>query len=74
MATSTFKTIIKLRRDTENNYDKIGASFIPLKGEILLVDTNYNGLRAKVGDGISSYSTLEYADTRLYNAIDSVVV
>lgn len=55
-------TTIKLRRDNDYNYNKVADSFIPLKGEPVLVDTEQYGLRFKIGDGVTSYGALVYAD------------
>jgi len=74
MAIKELKTIIQLRRDTAANYELIKDSFIPRKGEIVLVDTASDGLRAKVGDGVSTYATLAWADANIYEAINTVVV
>lgn len=62
MATQTIKTILQLRRDNDYNYRKIENSFIPLKGETCLVDTAKNGLRAKIGDGVTPFARLRYVD------------
>ena len=58
MAENKFKTRIQLRRDELANY---APSFIPLKGELLFVNSG-NRLRVKVGDGTSSFSSLGYLD------------
>ena len=58
-----FNGIIRLRRDNDYNYEKIKDIFIPAKGEVCLVDTALRGLRAKVGDGVTKFGELEYADT-----------
>ena len=52
--------IIRLRRDNDYNYDKIKDTFIPANGEICLVDTARNGLRAVCGDGTSTFGKLKY--------------
>ena len=52
--------IFRLRRDNEYNYAKIKDTFIPADGEICLLDTARNGLRAVCGDGVSTFSQLEY--------------
>lgn len=64
MATNTIKlsAIFRLRRDNDYNYQKIAETFIPQRGEVCLVDTSLNGLRAKIGDGISNFKTLPFAD------------
>lgn len=53
---------IKLRRDNDYNYEKVGDKFIPARGEVCLVDTINYGLRIKIGDGINSYNQLVYSD------------
>lgn len=60
--------IIQLRRDSENNFEKIKDTFIPMNGEVVLVDTR-NGLRAKVGDGTSTYSKLNFTDESYKDAV-----
>lgn len=59
MANKEIKGVrIKFRRDTESNY---ATSFVPLSGEICLVDTE-NGLRFKVGDGSTTFNLLPFVD------------
>ena len=57
--------ILQLRRDNDYNYEKIKDKFIPENGEVILVDTARNGLRAKVGNGISTYGDLPFSDENL---------
>ena len=52
--------ILRLRRDNDFNYNKIKDTFIPADGEICLVDTAHNGLRAVCGDGVSTFEQLEF--------------
>lgn len=54
--------VVQLRRDNDYNYAKIGDTFIPKNGEICLVDTSKDGLRAKCGDGKSTWNQLDYID------------
>lgn len=54
--------VIQLRRDNDYNYDKIADSFIPANGEVCLVDTARDGLRAKCGDGKTVWKELDYID------------
>ena len=60
--------IIKLRRDNEANFNLIKNSFIPANGEVVLVDTS-NGLRAKVGTGITTYGALPFTDVVSRNGV-----
>ena len=52
--------IIRLRRDNDYNYNKIKDRFIPANGEICLVDTARDGLRAVCGDGKTPFGQLKY--------------
>ena len=63
MAVKTIQIVLKLRRDNDYNYEKVKDSFIPKKGEICLVDTARQGLCVIVGDGVSTYGSLEYENT-----------
>ena len=63
MATKEIKGVrIKFKRDLEDNYD---GSFVPLYGEICLVETKDGRLRAKVGDGVTQFSFIPYMDKEL---------
>ena len=61
--------VIQLRRDNDYNFKKVENSFIPANGEVVLVDTAKDGLRAKVGDGYSTFAQLQYTDTDLRNTV-----
>lgn len=52
--------VLRLRRDNDYNYAKIKDTFIPANGEICLVDTARNGLRAVCGDGVSAFGQLKF--------------
>lgn len=66
MSVRTIKTRLALRRDVESAFP---ADFIPLKGEVLLVDTTSDGLRSKIGDGVTPYSNLVYTDQQSASGI-----
>lgn len=61
--------VIQLRRDNDYNFKKVENSFIPANGEVVLVDTAKDGLRAKVGDGYSTFAQLQYTDKDLRNTV-----
>ena len=65
----TLDAIIRLRRDNDYNYELIKNTFIPSNGEIILVDTAQDGLRAKVGNGVSTYAELQFTDEDIRNAV-----
>lgn len=62
MAVKVINTTIKLRRDKEENYLRVGKTFIPASGEVCLVDTELYGLRQKIGDGATTFEKLSYLD------------
>lgn len=63
------EAVLQLRRDNDFNFDKIKDTFIPANGEVILVDTAKDGLRAKVGNGYSTYAELSFTDADLRNAV-----
>lgn len=65
----TINAIIQLRRDNEYNFEVVKNTFIPANGEVVLVDTAKDGLRAKVGNGYSTYAELNFTDADLRNAV-----
>ena len=65
----TIDAIIRLRRDNDYNFEKVKDQFIPASGEVVLVDTAREGLRAKVGDGYSTYAQLNFTDEDIRNAV-----
>jgi len=67
--TKTINAIIRLRRDNDYNYEAIKDKFIPASGEVVLVDTARDGLRAKVGDGVSTYAELQFTDEDIRNTV-----
>ncbi len=65
----TINAIIQLRRDNDYNFEAVKNTFIPANGEVVLVDTAKDGLRAKVGNGYSTYAELNFTDADLRNAV-----
>ncbi len=61
--------VIQLRRDNDYNFEAVKNTFIPANGEVVLVDTAKDGLRAKVGNGYSTYAQLSFTDADLRNAV-----
>ena len=61
----------RVRRDSAQNYSN---SFVPINREICFVDTADRKLRAKIGDGVTSWQNLPYADEYLLEEIDGVIL
>ena len=74
METKTIKTIIALRRNTEAFFETVKNTFIPRKGEVVLVDTASDGLRSKVGDGVNTYANLSFTDENIRTQVSGIVV
>ena len=60
MAEKQMNAVLKLRRDNENNFKR--ANIILQNGEVALVDTPFDGLLLKIGDGTHRFSELNYED------------
>lgn len=61
----------RICRDNSNNYDD---DFVALNNQICLVDTGEKNLRIKIGDGVTLWKDLPYADEDLLKQINSVVL
>ena len=68
MAEKLIKTRLKLKYDTFANWEKIKTTFVPLKGEVCLIEVPNNvdpihnapSILFKVGDGASAFGDLQY--------------
>lgn len=69
MTKNSIDAVIRLRRDNDYNYEAIKDSFVPASGEVVLVDTTKNGLRAKVGNGVNTYAELPFTDEDIRNVV-----
>ena len=61
---------IALKRDTSANWTNYNP--VLLNGELILVDTAEGQLRAKIGDGIKTYTQLPFTDEALRALITEV--
>ena len=68
MAEKLIKTRLKLKYDTFANWEKIKTTFVPLKGEVCLIEVPNNvdpihnapSILFKVGDGTTAFGDLKY--------------
>lgn len=58
MAEKSMNAVLRLRRDSENNFKR--SNIILLEGEVALVQTPFDGVLVKVGDGIHRFNELRY--------------
>jgi len=70
MATKTFNTRVRHKRDSSSNWTTNNP--VLLDGEIILVDTADGTLRFKVGDGVKTYTQLPFTDEPLRNLISNL--
>lgn len=66
MTNTIFNGIIRLRKDTEANFNQFASTLILADGEVALVETA-KGIRIKVGDGSTTFANLEYIDAQEIN-------
>ena len=83
MATSnnTIKTRIRLKSDTEANWNKAGpkdgsVGFVPRAGELIVysADVAHPFSRLKVGDGITNVTSLPFIDSGTLNGNETEIV
>lgn len=80
-ANNTIKTRIRLKSDTEANWNKAGprdgsAGFVPLAGELIVysADATHPFSRLKVGDGDTNVVNLPFIDSGTLNGNETEVV
>ena len=61
MAENTLKVRIQLRNDTEENWLKVGSTFVPLAGEACVTTDGKDKGRIKMGDGVTTWADLPYS-------------
>lgn len=69
MANKEILARVKHKRDTSSNWTQNNP--VLLNGEIILVDTAEGELRAKVGDGVKTYTQLPFSDEALRSLINN---
>lgn len=68
MAEKLLKTRLRLKYDTFANWEKVKTTFVPLKGEVCLIEVpnnvdpihNAHSILFKVGDGTTAFGDLQY--------------
>ena len=80
-ANNTIKTRIRLKSDTEANWNKAGprdgsAGFVPLAGELIVynADATHPFSRLKVGDGSTNVVNLPFIDAGTLNGEETEIV
>ena len=58
MAEKQMQAVLKLRRDSENNFNR--SNIVLQEGEIALVSTPFQGTQIKIGNGQARFSELKY--------------
>ena len=68
------KTRVRLWKDTDENFESIKDTLIPLDGEIIIVETTDDGIRYKVGNGASTFAELPFADQVIRDQVSGIVI
>lgn len=71
MADITLKTRIQLRNDTQENWEKVKDTLIPLAGEMCITNDGPDKGRFKIGDGTSTWGQLPYSGTGADFTVDA---
>ena len=71
---STLNARIQLRHDTEENWQLVGDTLVPLAGEACLTTDGDNKGRVKYGDGTSTWNQLQYSGGQDVVEVDSSIV
>lgn len=58
MAEKQMNAVLRLRRDSENNFKR--TNMILQLGELALVQTPFDGMLVKIGDGVHRFTQLNY--------------
>lgn len=76
IANNTIQTRIQLKSDTEANWERVGLTFIPLDGEMIIYspDATHDYTRAKIGDGHTAVGSLPFLDAGTINGDESFVL
>ena len=81
VSNNTIKTRIRLKSDTEANWNKAGpkdgsAGFVPLLGELIVysADATHPFSRLKVGDGNTNVVNLPFIDSGTLNGNETEIV
>ena len=69
-----YEARIQLKSDTEANWNKV--NFVPYDGELVIYspDENHTYCRAKIGDGVTLLSSLDFIDAGTINGKEVEVV
>lgn len=58
MAEKQMNAVLRLRKDSENNFNR--SNIVLQDGEIAIVSTPFNGTKIKIGDGQHRFSEISY--------------
>lgn len=65
-------TRIQIKVDTENAWNLVRNTFVPLSGEMCIYRMNDGSIRSKIGDGRTAVGSLKFDDEAVRNLISSL--
>lgn len=63
---------IQIKIDTENAWNLVSTTFVPLSGEMCIYRMNDGSIRSKIGDGTTSVGSLDFVDDGIRTLVDSL--
>ena len=65
-------TRIQIKIDTENAWNLVRNTFVPLSGEMCIYRMNDGSIRSKIGNGMTAVGSLAFDDEAVRNLISSL--
>lgn len=65
-------TRIQIKVDTENAWNLVRNTFVPLSGEMCIYRMNDGSIRSKIGDGMTTVGSLAFDDEAVRTLISSL--
>lgn len=65
-------TRIQIKIDTENAWNLVSTTFVPLSGEMCIYRMNDGSIRSKIGDGTTAVGSLAFDDEAVRDLISTL--
>lgn len=72
MAEKQLNTRIQIKIDTENAWNLVRTTFVPLSGEMCIYRMNDGSIRSKIGDGRTAVGSLKFDDEAVRDLISTL--
>ena len=72
MAEKELNARIQIKIDTENAWNLVSTTFVPLSGEMCIYRMNDGSIRSKIGDGTTAVGSLAFDDEAVRGLISTL--